>query len=126
MMLTTTKPILTSKSVLKIASVVFGYAFWLILAQNQDLQITQTIPLSVYLANDELKLSGPEHITVGLLGKRLYLQKLDFQTIGAHIDGTNLNTAGTYPIQISTSHIFLPNYVKLLYYTPVIINLELS
>lgn len=125
-MTTKTKPILTSKSVLKITSVVFGYAFWLILAQNQELQVTQAIPLSVYIPNDELKLTGPDHITVSLLGKRLDLQKLDFKTIGAHIDATNLNTAGIHPVEISTSHIFLPNYVKLLYYTPVIINLELS
>lgn len=120
------KTIAISNPLLKVTALIFGYAFWLILAQNQSLQITQKIPLSFYMPQNEFQVTAPSEITVGLAGKRIDLQKLDLANLGVHIDTSALSKIGTYPIKITTEHIFLPNYIKLLYYTPVIINLELS
>lgn len=125
-MTTQLKSILISSSLLKIVALIFGYAFWLILAQNQSLQIVQKIPLSFYTPQSELKINAPIEVEINLLGKRHDLQKIDLANLGAHIDISHITQAGIYPMQIDTGHIFLPNNVKLLYYTPVMINLEVS
>ncbi len=117
---------LANNSILKVFALIFGYAFWLILAKNQVIEINHQIPLTFYLPESNLNLTGPTNLTIGLLASRLNLQKLDLKTIGAHIDTSNLKKPGIYPISITNDHIFLPNYVKLLYYTPVMINIELS
>jgi hypothetical protein len=120
------KSILINSSVLKIVALIFGYAFWLILAQNQSLQIMQKIPLSFYTTKSDLKITAPTEIELNLLGKRRDLQKIDPASLGTQIDISHITKAGIYPVQIETGHIFLPNNVKLLYYTPVMINLEIS
>lgn len=125
-MLTKSKKNLSRNCLLKVSALIFGYAFWLILAQDQIVQITPVIPLSFYMPENSFKIVAPSELTVALSGKRLDLQKLDLQNIGAHIDTSNLTKPGVYNIQITTEHIFLPSYVKLLYYFPVMINLELS
>jgi len=123
---TPTISILTSSSVLKITALLFGYAFWLVLAQNQFLKINQKIPLSFYTPEDQFNITAPSEVTVELLGKRSDLQKIDLNALGIQIDISHLKQTGVYPIKINANHIFLPNYVKLLYYTPAMINLELS
>ena len=120
------KSILINSSVLKIVALIFGYAFWLILAQNQSLQIMQKIPLSFYTTKSDLKITAPTEIELNLLGQRHDLQKIDPSSLGTQIDISHITKAGIYPVQIETNHIFLPNNVKLLYYTPVMINLEIS
>ena len=125
-MITKSKKNLGRNSLLKIVALLFGYAFWLILAQDQLIQITPIIPLSFYTPENNFKISAPHELTIGITGKRLDLQKLNLHNIGAHIDLSDLTKAGTYQLQVTTENIFLPNYVKLLYYHPVMINLELS
>jgi YbbR domain-containing protein len=119
------KKSLGSNCILKISALIFGYAFWLILAQDQTIEITPMIPLSFYMPENNFKIVAPSELTAKLSGKRLNLQKLNLNNIGAHIDASNLNQPGTYRIEINPEHIFLPSYVKLLYYHPVIVNLEL-
>lgn len=125
-MSTQTVSILTSKSILKITALIFGYAFWLVLAQNQSLKISKNIPLSFYMPEDQFNITAPSEVTIELFGKRSDLQKIDLDTLGINLDISNLNKNGVHPIKIDTNHLFLPNYVKLLYYTPAMINLELS
>ncbi len=125
-MLTKSKKNLNSNYILKAGALVFGYAFWLILAQDQIVQISTVIPLSFYMPENNFKILAPSEINIALSGKRLNLQKLDLHNIGAHVDTSNLDKTGIHQIEIATEHIFLPSYVKLLYYSPVIINIELS
>jgi len=125
-MITRSKKNRNNNSLLKIAALLFGYAFWLILAQDQLIQISPVIPLSFYLPENKFKIDAPHELTIGLTGKRLELQKLNLNNLGAHIDLSDLTKTGTYQLQITTENIFLPSYVKLLYYHPVMINLELS
>jgi hypothetical protein len=118
---------LTSTPLLKITALIFGYIFWLILAQEQMLQTNLAIPISFYMPQETgLNIAGPSQISVHLLGKRIDLQKLDLKNIGAHIDTSHLKEPGNYQLPIASEHIFLPNYVKMLYYTPVMINIEIS
>ena len=125
-MTTQLKAILANNYLLKVAALIFGYSFWLILAQNQSLQISHKIPLSFYLPQNDLKINAPANIEINLLGKRHDLQKIDLASLGVHIDVSHILQTGIYPIQINPNQIFLPNNVKLLYYTPVIINLEIN
>ncbi len=125
-MLTKSKKNLSGNYILKAGALIFGYAFWLILAQDQIVQISPEIPLSFYLPENNFKIIAPSKLNISLSAKRLDLQKLDLHNLGAHIDASSLNTAGIHQIQVANEHIFLPSYVKLLYYSPVIINIELS
>lgn len=120
------KSILISNSLLKIFALIFGYFFWYILAQNQSLEIVQKVPLSFYTPQSEFKVIAPTEIELNLVGKRHDLQKIAFANLENQIDISHLTQPGQYPIEIEPKHIFLPNNVKLLYYTPVIINLEIS
>jgi hypothetical protein len=121
-----TKQILTSNPLLKVAALIFGYAFWLILAQSQSIHVTKKISLSFYMPQNKLVITAPTQLTIRLLGKRIDLQKIDFSSLGAHIDTSNLIKPGTYPIHVSPEHIFLPSSVKLVHYTPVVVDLELN
>lgn len=125
-MIIKSKKKLANNSVIKAFSLIFGYAFWLILAKNQIIEISHNIPLTFYLPEAKLNLTGPSNITVGLKASRFDLQKLDLKSMGAHIDTSNLTKPGVYPISITSEQIFVPNYLKLLYYTPVMINIEIS
>ena len=125
-MVNITKQILTSNPLLKVVALIFGYTFWLILAQNQTIYLKHKIPLSFYIPENKLHLNAPTELTIGITGKRIDLQKLDFANLGAHIDVSKLNSPGQYNIHISPEDIFLPNYVKLIHYSPVIIKLELT
>lgn len=120
------KSILINNSLLKILALIFGYVFWLILAQHQSLKITQKIPLSFYNTQNELKINVPENVEINLLGKRHDLQKIDLAGLGVHLDLSHITQAGNYQVPVDTNQIFLPNNVKLLYYTPVMINLEVN
>ncbi len=117
---------LLSNALLKVVALIFGYSIWLILAQHQPLKINHNIPLSFYLPNNTANIHSPSEITVHLLGKRLDFQKLDFKSLGVHIDISSLQAPGTYQIPITSEQIFLPNHIQLLYYSPVMINLELE
>ena len=120
------KQSITSNHLLKVSALIFGYAFWLILAQNQNIMLTQTIPLSFYMPQNKSNITAPTEITIGITGKRIDLQRLDFNNLGAHIDTSDITQPGVYEIQILPEHIFLPNSVKLVHYSPVMVNLELS
>lgn len=125
-MTTTLKSILINNSVLKITALIFGYAFWLILAQRQSLQITQKVPLSFYTPQSGLEIKAPINIEFNLEGTRKDLQKIDLAGLGVHLDLSHITQPGHYQVPIIKDQIFLPNNVKLLYYTPVIINLEVN
>lgn len=120
------KTIPVTNSILKVGALLFGYAFWLMLAQNQTLLVQQNIPLSFYLPENEYGLKAPTAISVTLQGKRRELQTLNLNRLSAHIDASELKIPGTYTVQILPEHIFLPNYVKLMNYTPVVTQIELA
>jgi len=112
--------------ILKLAAIIFGYFFWLILAQKQAVTITKNIPLIFYLAADEYQIEAPEKVAVTLQGLRHQLQKLNFDQLGVQIDATKLKNLGDYTIQILPEQIIIPNHVKLVSYTPVVAKVELT
>lgn len=107
-----------NNQLLKIASLIFGYAFWIMLAQLQVIELNLKVPLSFYGLQNNLKVDVQEDIEVHLTGKRIDFYKLDMSKIAVHVNLDNIKENGKYNIKLLSENIFLHNKIKLLSYSP--------
>lgn len=110
--------LITSRHLLKINALFFGYALWFMLSQYQPITRTINVPIMLFQAPQELYIHAPENISVTLQGPRSALRNLDIAAIGAHIDASRI-TPGYHRIVLSKSNLFLPDTIKLLHLDPV-------
>jgi len=122
----TLKRITTNNQLLKIASLVFGYSFWIMLAQIQKIDLNLKVPVSFYGLQNNLKVSSAENIEVNLSGRRMDFYNLDISKLAIHINLAHLSSTGSYNINILPENIFLHNKIKLLDYLPSKILIQVS
>jgi len=120
------KNIQTNNHLLKLLSVIFGYAFWVMLAQLQIIELKLKIPLSFYGLQNNLKINTQENVNVQLAGKRMNFYDLDISKLAAHINLENIKNEGKYNINLLPENIFLHNKIKLLNYDPTNIWIEIQ
>lgn len=103
----------------KTCSLLIGYFLWNIIGTLSSASISVSIPLSWYNLSDSYTIESPEQLTVTLSGKRSYIRALNLKTLAAHINGKNIlnNNAPNY-ITLTQQHLFLPESIKLVHYTP--------
>lgn len=115
-----------NKAILKVSSLIFGYFFWLIIAQNQQINITKKIPLYFFGLKKELKASSNhEQINVLISGKRIELSNFSPIENSAHIDLSDITCIGTYTVKVPKENIFLHNNFKLVNYWPSNLSIQI-
>ena len=116
-----------SKPILKIFSLIFGYFFWLIIAQNQNVQIKKPINLYFFGLNKNLGIVAPiKKVNTIISGKRINLGNFKKIENSAHIDLSDYNNSGTYTIALEKENIFLHNEYKLINYWPSSLSIQLD
>ena len=116
-----------SKPILKASSIIFGYLFWLILAQSQSVKINIDLPLFFYGIDKNLKLNPETDIVKGLIsGKRIDIYNHQLADKSAHIDLSSFNQPGTYSVALVKENIFLHNKLKLINYWPSNLSVQLE
>ena len=116
-----------NRPILKVSSLIFGYLFWLMIAQNQHISINHQVPLYFFGLNKDLKTTAaPEQINAIISGKRMDLANFNLDENSAHIDVSNLDTAGSYNVKVPKENIFLHNHFKLLNYWPSSLSIQID
>ncbi len=100
---------------LKLLSLVIGYGLWHITSQSLVIEHTYTVPVAFYNAQHKT-IQSPEQITITLKGKRKTLRMLA-QNLAFHIDASTITPDQT-TIAVTKEHLFLPDNVSLVHYTP--------
>ncbi len=111
------KNLFFNNTMLKIICLLCGYSFWYIASFDTVITTHITIPLSFISTTNNYTINAPETITITLKGKRSDLYTLDTQTLAAHINIDNY-PSGKHDIIITEYHLFLPNTITLVRYTP--------
>lgn len=111
---------------IKIISLVLGYSFWAIFAQNQNITISTDIPIYFYGNCENLEIISPEAIQAYLLGKRLEFGDTDCSKLAAHINLSDITKEGDYNINICDNDILLQNKIKLVSYSPTSIKITVK
>lgn len=124
-MKTILKKLLLDNLPLKLISLMLGYAFWCMLSQSHTAQLRLTVPLTFYNIPETLSLNAPEEVPVTLVGKRVDLWHIDRKTVAIHVDLAG-KQAGNHPLQLTAAHLFLPDTIKLVDYTPCNLSVRLS
>lgn len=106
---------------LKLISLLLGYAFWYIFSSAHTMSIWLTIPVCFYAMPEQMKITGPEQITLKIAGKREYLRSLDLKSLAAHINAQQLSV-GLQKITINEDMLFLPDTIKLVHCYPITID----
>ncbi len=111
---------------LKVVSLIFGYLFWAILAQNQNAQININIPIYFYGLKNNLEIESQENLKVKIEGRRSDLCKLDLKQLAAHFDISHIDNVGEYKIDVQKADLFLHKKFKLIEYSPQIITIQIK
>lgn len=116
-----------NRPILKVSSLIFGYLFWLIIAQNQHISISKEIPLFYYGLSKNLKAdNAPEHISAIISGKRIDLTNFNSSENSSHVDISNIEATGSYNIDVQKENIFLHNQFKLIDYWPSSLSIQID
>jgi len=110
----------------KIIAVIFGYSFWLILAQHQNISISIDMPICFFELNENFEIQSPEKIKVTLNAKRSDFYNLNVFNESIHINLNHIKQTGEYNIQLLPEHILLHNKIKLLNYFPSSLNIKVT
>jgi hypothetical protein len=118
MKLTLKKIGMSSNHVLKIFSVILGYSFWVIMAQNQKINTILNIPVCFYDLKENISIKAPHTNCISIVGNRSDLKNMhkpEFASI--HINASGFDKAGDYMIALKDSDIIMQDSkVKLLNY----------
>jgi len=109
----------------KILSLIFGYSFWIILAQTQNVNKWIEIPVCFYGLNNNHEIIAPENLQVFITGKRSDLSVFNISQIAVHIDISNL-LIGKHEINLTDKNIFLHNKIKLLHYNTSTMSIQIT
>lgn len=116
-----------NRPILKVSSLIFGYLFWLIIAQNQSVSTTKEIPLYFYGLNKSLKIeNAPEAIKTTISGKRLDLSNFNVHENSAHVDASEISEIGSLSVEVKRENIFLHNNYKLINYWPSSLTIQID
>lgn len=116
-----------NRPILKVSSLIFGYLFWLIIAQNQSVSTTKEIPIYFYGLNKSLKIkNAPEAIKTTISGKRLDLSNFNVHENSAHVDASEIAETGSISVEVKRENIFLHNNYKLINYWPSSLTIQID
>ena len=112
---------LTHNAIIKTVSFIIACGIWHALSQSYTIDTWLTVPLCFYSAHPDQQtgkqITAPEQIAIHLTGKRELLRTINLETLAVHINSDALHD-GPNPINIQSAHLFLPETIKLLHYSP--------
>ena len=108
----------------KIMSLLIGASIWHFLSTTTLRDIRVTIPLVFYNVPVNQTIAAPETVTVNLRATRESLQYVQFESMAAHVNFSDL-VPGKQRITLSHETLFLPNTIKLVHYYPSNLIVEL-
>lgn len=117
------KKTLARNIILKIISLIFGYALWHIVSQHQTITVTHPAALFFYNIPTNYQINAPEIVAIKLQGKRKHLDLIDPNKLAIHINGQELYL-GEQPLIMNEKKLFLPEIIKLVHYSPTIITID--
>lgn len=115
---------MSSNVPLKIVSCILGYSLWSMLSQTYLDDLDIAVPVCLYNVPESFTIDAPETINLRLRASRAMLRTITHDQVALHIDGTTLH-AGTNPLLVCQSSLFLPENVNVVHYTarPLMITL---
>lgn len=105
---------------LKLSSLLLGYALWYALSCNTICTRTLTIPVYCYNQTEQHQTESPESIDVTLRAARSFMRLVDDSSLAAHVDVRTLGK-GTNYITLSHKELLLPQEISVSHYTPLLI-----
>jgi hypothetical protein len=119
------KNTLTSNICLKAAALIIGYALWSIIGETFPTTRWFSVPVYFYNIEQTRGLKAPETLWVQLKGKRSFLNFIDKEKLGIHIDAHDLKP-GLNTLNLTAEHLLLPPALALSHYIPhnIIITVE--
>lgn len=102
---------------LKVISLMLGYTFWYIFGNSHTSTVWITVPLCFYNVPTAQTIRAPETISIKVAGKRSDLRSLDPEQLAIHINAEKLQH-GRNILALTDDALFLPNFIKLVHYTP--------
>jgi len=102
---------------LKLVSLLFGFAFWYLFTHEQQSYQQIAVPISFHDIPSDFLIKAPETIEITIRGKRIDLHNLNAESLAFHINAGSLKK-GKNSLSLSTDHLFLPDHVSLLNYSP--------
>ena len=118
------KKLLFSNAPLKIISLFLGYSLWYVASLNQTVTLSMNVPLCFNALQHPYDVQAPETIDVLLQGKRAALHSIDKTELAAHVDIGKL-LPGKHGIILNERHLFLPQTISLVQYTPANISIAI-
>lgn len=115
---------LTHNLILKIVSLLLGFASWSLLSNYELENQWVEIPICFYNIPGNMKVDcAQEKIKVQIAGKSKDLAHCDANSLALHINATDFKP-GKQHICPSSDQLFLPNSVKLVHYKPLFIEIS--
>lgn len=111
------KKTMSHNTLLKVLSLVFGYAAWYVIGNSHTSTTWITVPLCFYNIPHQCTLSSPETIRLHLVGKRAELRALDIDQLAIHINAHELRP-GKNLVTITEQSLFLPESIKVVHCLP--------
>lgn len=119
-MLINMKNIFTANPILKVNSLVLGAFIWYITSQHQALHVQVKAPVCLENISDHHTINIPDEITLQISGNRSDLEHIDYSNLALHVNAQELNE-GTNFIAITHEKLFLPQSIKLINYSPLVV-----
>jgi hypothetical protein len=102
---------------LKLASLMFGFAFWYLCMHHTTGYQQLLVPLSFHDIPNNVVIDAPETVAITVRGNRAVFHTLDREVLVFHINASNLNK-GENTIRLSDQPLFLPEQLRLLNCSP--------
>jgi hypothetical protein len=107
----------TNLLLLKLISLLFGFAFWYLFIHQQIGYEQRVIPLCFHDLPPDLLIKAPEIIQITVRGKRTDLYSLENNNLAFHIDARKLKK-GNNTITLQDHQLYLPEHLTLLSCSP--------
>lgn len=108
----------TSTAPLKVASLILGTCFWLILSNALPTTRSITVPICFHsVSRNHMPENAPESVTVTLRGRKKVVRSLDATTLALHIDASTLKP-GKHLITANNENLLLPHSIAVIEQTP--------
>ncbi len=115
---------LSSNLTLKIGAFVIGVTLWALVSSVYEETITVTVPLCFFNA-ENYAIVAPESLRVTLKGFRHDLRAIDYKALAAHLDAGKIGP-GKRSVLVGNKELFLPKKIKLVSYSPMNLEVELT
>lgn len=120
------KTFLTKDIPVKISALLCAFGCWYLFNTLQSVHSTYEIPVHFNSTDMSLDFKYPTTITANIQGTKASLYTLSSNEMVVYLDGTRYTTPGTYTVIVKPEDIIIPSSVKLLHYSPAIVQLTIT